>query len=237
MILVLSSFLRALGQMGSMAFLRVILLGAGLALILLGLMTWAMGQVIFAFVPETMTLPFIGDVGGIGVLLSWGGIALMMTLSVFLMIPVASLFSGMFLDTIASAVEIRHYPNLPPAKSLGFYEGIRSSINFLGVVIAVNALALIFYALSGPFAPITFWLVNGYLLGREYFSMIAQRSITDQSAKAMRRKHWAVIWLAGICMAIPLSIPILNLLIPVLGVATYTHIFHTLRANSAADLP
>jgi hypothetical protein len=31
-------------------------------------------------------------------------------------------------------------------------------------------------------------------------------------------------------MAAPLSIPVVNLLVPVLGVATFTHIFHRLAA-------
>ena len=41
-------------------------------------------------------------------------------------------------------------------------------------------------------------------------------------------------WLAGILMAAPLSVPVLNLLIPVFGVATFTHLFHTLNARRAA---
>lgn len=235
MILIFSSFLRALGQMGSGAFLRVIGLGAGLALVFLAMITWGLGQVIFAFAPQAIFLPFIGAWDGIAMLLSWGGIALMMIVSVFLMIPVASLFSGMFLETVAGAVEDRHYPNLPAARGQSLYEGIKSSINFLGLVIAVNAAALILYALSGPFAPLMFWTVNGYLLGREYFAMIAQRHISAADAKSLRRRHWAVIWGAGICMAIPLSIPVLNLIIPVLGVACYTHIFHNLNAGTGQN--
>jgi uncharacterized protein involved in cysteine biosynthesis len=113
----------------------------------------------------------------------------------------------------------------------GFYEGLKSGINFLGLVVSVNTLALLFYFLSGPFAPLVFWAVNGYLLGREYFALVSSRRIDKTAAKALRKQHWGKVWLAGICMAIPLSIPILNLIIPVLGVATYTHIFHGLAGR------
>jgi uncharacterized protein involved in cysteine biosynthesis len=232
MSLIFSSFFRALGQMGSAAFLKVIFLGVALALALLGVVTWGFGQLIYAIAPDTADLPFVGGVEGIAALLSWGGVAGMFVLSVFLMIPVASLFSGLFLDEVAGAVEARHYPALPPARGQGFYQGLRSGINFLGLVIAVNVPALILYFAFAPIAPVLFWAINGYLLGREYFALVASRRMDAPAAKTLRKQHWGKVWLAGICMAIPLSVPVLNLVIPVLGVATYTHIFHGLQGRS-----
>jgi CysZ protein len=232
MSLIFSSFFRALGQMGSGAFLKVIFLGMALALALLAAVTWGFGQVIYALSPNTVDLPFVGGIEGLAALLSWGGVALMMVLSMFLMIPVASLFSGLFLDEVAGAVEARHYPALPPARGQGFYDGLRSGVNFLGLVIAVNVPALILYVVFAPIAPVLFWGINGYLLGREYFALVSSRRMDAAAAKALRRAHWGKVWLAGICMAIPLSVPVLNLVIPVLGVATYTHIFHGLQGRS-----
>lgn len=232
MSLIFSSFFRALGQMGSTAFLKVIFLGMALALALLAAITWGFGQVIFALAPDVIDLPFVGGIEGLAALLSWGGVALMMGLSIFLMIPVASLFSGLFLDEVAGAVEARHYPALPPARGQGFYDGLRSGVNFLGLVIAVNVPALILYVIFAPIAPVLFWAINGYLLGREYFALVSSRRMDLAAAKALRKQHWGKVWLAGICMAIPLSVPVLNLVIPVLGVATYTHIFHGLQGRS-----
>ena len=45
------------------------------------------------------------------------------------------------------------------------------------------------------------------------------------SAKVLRRQHFWQVWLAGCLMAAPLSIPLVSLVIPVLGVATFTHFF------------
>lgn len=227
--MIFTAFAKALGQVFDPRFLKVIIIGFGLALALLAVITWGFSQVIAVFAPEAITLPFFGAVGGWAVLLSWGGLAAMMVLSVFLMIPVASAFSGIFLDEVADAVEVKHYPNLPAAKGQSFYEGLKSGINFLGLVIAVNTLALIFYLMSGPFAPLVFWAVNGALLGREYFTLVASRRMEPMAARALRRKHRGKIWLAGALMAAPLSVPVINLLIPVLGVATFTHILHALR--------
>ena len=49
-----------------------------------------------------------------------------------------------------------------------------------------------------------------------------------QGVRALRRRHIGQIWLAGCLMAVPL----LNMLIPVLGAATFTHMFHRLAAGA-----
>jgi CysZ protein len=52
-----------------------------------------------------------------------------------------------------------------------------------------------------------------------------------KAAKALRKRHWLTVWWAGGLMAAPLSIPFVNLLVPVLGAATFTHLFHRLLAS------
>ncbi|MEO1734371.1 MAG: EI24 domain-containing protein, partial [Pseudomonadota bacterium] len=99
-------------------------------------------------------------------------------------------------------------------------------LGFLGVLVVANLFALVLYLIFAPLAPIIFWLLNGFLLGREYFTLAAMRRIGRPAAKALRRRHIVTIWAAGTLMAIPLSVPIVNLIIPILGAATFTHIFH-----------
>ena len=129
-------------------------------------------------------------------------------------------------DTVADAVEARHYPLLPPATPVPFLDALRDTVNFLGVLIAANLLAIILYILVTPAAPFIFWGLNGFLLGREYFTLAAIRRVGRARAKEMRRENGATIWAAGALMAIPLSVPLVNLVIPILGAATFTHIFH-----------
>jgi len=80
-----------------------------------------------------------------------------------------------------------------------------------------------------PLTPFIFFGLNGFLLGREYFQIAAMRREGRQGAKALRRKHIGQIWFAGVLMALPLTIPIFNLIIPVLGAATFTHLYHRLK--------
>jgi uncharacterized protein involved in cysteine biosynthesis len=180
------------------------------------------------FTPGSITLPLIGPIGGIDTLLGWGSFVLMLVLSVFLMIPVASAFSGLFLEDVAQAVEDKYYPNLPVVAAASFGSTVIGTLNFLGVLIGVNILALFLYAIAGPLIPLIFWALNGYLLGREYFTLVAARRLGIHGAKALYKQNRAKVWMAGTLMAAPLSIPLVNLVIPVLGVATFTHLYHRL---------
>lgn len=228
--MIVSAFLAAIAQIGDRRFLRVLILGTALATALLVALSAGAALILDQILPASLDLPCLGQIGWAGDLFGWAAFALMLVLSVFLMVPVASLFAAIFLDSVADAVEDRHYPGLPPAPAVPAYDALIDTVNFFGVLIAVNALALILYALVGPFAPLLFWAVNGYLLGREYFQMVAMRRLGRAGARAMRRQYAGRIWLAGILMAAPLSLPLLGLVIPVLGVATFTHIFHRLVA-------
>lgn len=228
--MIFTAFFRALGQIGDRRFRRVLLLGVLLALALLAGFYAAFLQLIWWLTPDSIEIPFVGPVTGIETLLGWGSLLVMLALSVFLMVPVASVFTGLFLEDIVDAVEDRHYPALPPATPLPWAEALRQSVNFLGVVLAVNLGALFLYPFVGPFTPVLFWAVNGFLLGREYFTLVALRRLPPVEAAALRRRNRLRLWAAGTLMAAPLSIPVVNLVVPVLGVATFTHLFHRLAA-------
>jgi CysZ protein len=226
--MIFTAFGKALGQMGDPRFQRVLLLGVGLTFALLVAAYVGLLVLIQMFVGPETSLPLIGQVTWLNDLLSVGSFFFMMLLSVFLMVPVASAITSMFLDEVAAAVEAKHYPGLPPVPGLSVWEGVKDTVNFLGVLITANVLALVLYVMFPPAAPFIFWGLNGFLLGREYFTLAAARRVGLIEAKRLRRRHGATIWAAGVLMAMPLSIPLVNLLIPILGAATFTHIFHAL---------
>ncbi|MFV2053469.1 EI24 domain-containing protein [Aliiroseovarius sp. YM-037] len=228
-----NDFAKALGQLDDPRFRRVLALGVGLTLALLFAVYAALLGVVNWFTPDEITLPWVGTVEWVDDLLSWGSILFMTVLSMFLMVPVASAFTGFFLEDVAQAVEDRHYPHLPPAPRIAFTESLQDSLNFLALMVIANLLALVVYFLVNIFSPVVFWALNGFLLGREYFQLVAMRRLGRAGAKALRRKHGLAIWVAGILMAMPLTIPIVNLLVPVLGAATFTHLFHRLQAEAA----
>jgi uncharacterized protein involved in cysteine biosynthesis len=218
----------AAGQLGDPQFRRVLLKGVGGALVLLA--AFALGLVWLTgwLVGDGVTLPLIGEVRGLDDVFSWGAVLLVMLLSVFLMVPVASAVTSMFLDDVADAVEAVHYPSLPQGPRTPFAEALRDTVGFLGVIVGVNLAALILYVIFAPVALFIFWAVNGFLLGREYYTLAAMRRVGRTRARELRRRHFLTIWMAGILMAIPLSVPLLSLVIPILGAATFTHLFQLL---------
>ncbi len=227
--LILGSFARALAQATDRRFLRVLLLGFGLTLALLFAVYGGFLWLLDWLLPETVTLPGGREVRWLDDLLSAGSIVLMLVLSVFLMVPVASAFTGLFLEDVAAAVEARYYPHLPPVPRLPWSDALKDSLGIFGVLVGVNLLSLALYFVVGPFAPLLFWAVNGFLLGREYFQLVAMRRMGRQGAIAARKRHRGRIWLAGTLMAAPLSIPVVNLFVPILGAATFTHLFHAIE--------
>ena len=98
-------------------------------------------------------------------------------------------------------------------------------------LIAFNLLALSVSLIVPPLGVITFYLVNGYLLGREYFELVALRRLDPATATALRRRYrWRVL-IAGIVIAVLVSIPFVNLLAPVLGTAFMVHVFQGIASR------
>lgn len=226
--MIFTDFGKAVMQLADPRFRRVIGIGIVLSIALLVACYAGLLWLIESLNPGSIEIPGIGPITWLGDLLSWGSLFVMLFLSMFLMIPVASAITSMFLDDVANAVEDEYYPDLPRAPSVPFWDAVRDTVNFLGVLIGANVVALFIYALLPFLAPFIFLALNGYLLGREYFQIAAMRREGRDGAKALRKKHRGTIWIAGCLMAVPLAIPLLNLLIPVLGAATFTHLYHRL---------
>ncbi|MEM1100418.1 MAG: EI24 domain-containing protein, partial [Pseudomonadota bacterium] len=98
--MILDAFVKSLNQIGDPRFRGVLWRGIGLTAalfvgayaLLLGLIQWLVGG--------PVTLPLVGEVTWVGDLLSWGSLLVMLVVSVFLMIPVASAITSMFLDEV-----------------------------------------------------------------------------------------------------------------------------------------
>ncbi|WGH79904.1 EI24 domain-containing protein [Jannaschia ovalis] len=229
----IGDILRALSQLGDPRFRGVLLAGVGLSVALLAgfsaILIWGAQWL----VGPSVTLPWLGEVTWLDNAAGWAAVPFTLIASIFLMVPVASAFTGLFLDRIADAVEARHYPGLPPARRQGWGEMLRESAGFLGLVVGVNLLALVAYLVLAPLALFIFWAVNGFLLGREYAQLVAARHLSQAEAAGFRTRYRGRIWGLGVLMAVPLSVPVLNLLVPVVGAAAFTHLFHRIQASAA----
>ena len=155
------------------------------------------------------------------------GLALVLAL---LLAPVTALIAGFFLDDVADVIEKRDYPNEPPGRPLPLGEAIAGSLKFLGVVILGNLLALVLLLVPGVNL-VAFFLVNGYLLGREFFEFAAMRYRAPAEARLFREKHRSTVFLAGLLLAGFLAVPFVNLLTPLFAAGLMVHLHKRLSAK------
>ena len=145
----------------------------------------------------------------------------------WLLFPAAiSAVIGFFLEEIASAVEDRHYPHLSQAHGLNFSDTVLTTLRFLGIMLALNILMLPLL-LTGPLFPFVFYSVNGYLLGREYFELVALRRMSPTEATALRKQNAFKLFLTGALIAFLLTVPIINLLAPIIATGMMVHLFES----------
>jgi CysZ protein len=146
---------------------------------------------------------------------------------------------AMLLDDIAAAVERRYYPELPPGREQPLVEAILGNLIFIAVTLILNLLVLPLYFVLifiPPLNLLLFYLLNGYLLGREYFEMVAARRLDLAATKRLRRDFRGRVILAGAVIAFLLTIPIVNLVTPIIATAFMLHTFEDLRRQAAPTL-
>ncbi|MFK7738749.1 MAG: EI24 domain-containing protein [Planctomycetota bacterium] len=177
---------------------------------------------------------WLGELTDRSTWLSWLGGALTLVLSWFLFPVLAMAFVGLFLDHVAKLVERRHYPHLPKAEGLTMAESVAATVRFLATLVAANALLLgllVVMPVAYPFG----WLVtNGCLVGREYFELVAMRRLSTPDADALRRRRAAECLLTGIAITLLLTVPVVNLVAPILATAVMVHRYHDWQSPRGA---
>lgn len=171
-----------------------------------------------------------GWLGLIAAIIAGIGLALGLAL---LIAPVTAIVAGLFLDDVADVVEKTDYPKDAPGRPVPALRSLVLAIKFFGIVILGNLLAL--FLMFIPLVNIgAFFLVNGYLLGREFFEFAAMRFRSEQDAKDLRRRNAGTVFLAGLVIAAFLAVPILNLLTPLFAAAMMVHLHKAVSESEVA---
>lgn len=157
--------------------------------------------------------PLLGLLGGLATLvLGW-----------FLLPVLLVALVGLFLDQVAHAVERRHYPELPPPLVAPWWVGVGRTLRFLLLVLAANAALLVLWLLPVGYL-FAYYAVNAWLLGREYCDLVALRQWPPAAAAALRRLHRGERFVFGLVGAVLLTVPLVNLVTPVLLTAAMVHL-------------
>jgi CysZ protein len=92
--------------------------------------------------------------------------------------------------------------------------GLRFAV--LSILVNIVVLLLTLFTSVGF---VSFFLLNGYLLGREYFELAAMRHLAPGDAVALRRRYSGQVYLAGVIISGVVAVPVLNLLTPLFATA------------------
>ncbi|GGC30793.1 hypothetical protein GCM10011504_06260 [Siccirubricoccus deserti] len=223
----LAACLLTLRQIGDPAFLGPLVRGViGACIAFLGLAAaaaWLVGWL-------------AGGEGWLAGLAAAAGGLMALGLAVWLFVPVVLALSGLFLDSVAAAVERRFYPALPPASGAGL--GAQLAFN-LGLALRFGLLSLAALPLAllvPPFGAVLLWLISTIALGHGLFEGVAQRRMSVLESRRLRRQREVPVLGLGAVLAAMALVPGLNLLVPVLGTAAMTHLMHRNTGGMSAEI-
>lgn len=224
----------AVRQLSDLKFIKVLILSVALAFVVTGpfyLVFLAIASLLEWVLPASLSLPWLGDVKFLGAFTIGLASKTTWVFWTYIMSPFAAAIIGIFLEGIVDAVETRHFPHLPAVRHRSLLQMVGYSLRFLMLMLGVSLAALIVSFFSGIFAPLIFIVANGYLIGREYFEMVALRRQPPEKIDGLTRQSLRMLWLLGCALAVALSVPFLNLVVPIVGVAAITHLYHGLKVS------
>ena len=145
-------------------------------------------------------------------------------LAMWLFLPVAAIIGTLYFERIARAVERVYYPTLPPAQPAPLLDQLGASLGVGLRVFGLNLLALLLTLfLPGIGLPIG-WAVASWAMGRGLFLAVAMRRLNRRDTEALYRSVRPIAIVQGAAMASAAYFPLLNLLIPVVGIAAMVHV-------------
>jgi len=168
-----------------------------------------------------------------------GGAGVIVVVLLVLFPAFAQMVMGIFLDDIAEAVEKKHYPADPPGREVGMLTGGKQGVRLGLIVLAVNVVLLPVYLVFLFFPVLSlalYYLVNGWLLNREYFELVATRHVDEARYRFLRRRKGGTLFLAGCAIAFVFTVPVVNLVAPAWATAYMVHVFKRVEKSSASSV-
>ncbi len=231
---IIDSFTKAVAQLPDPRLRRVLIIGILGSFVIFGALWvalwWAMNSVAWTDIWGLgWFISLFGDFAGwVGSIVFFSSILF----ATFLLFPaIVTIIVGFFLEEVVDAVETRHYPSEPAPRPQPLSEVLAITTKFALIVAALNILFLPIYLLLFLLPPLNlvlYYLLNGYLVSREYYELVALRRLEPRPARRLRRAHRGRLLLAGVILVFFMTIPIVNFVTPVLATAFMVHVFQGL---------
>ena len=143
-----------------------------------------------------------------------------------LMIPLLGAFLS---DAVASRLEREEY-GVTDTPSLPLWPQVRGALWFMFTSVLWNVLALIFLIFP-PLWLVVYYVLNGWLLGRDFFETVAVRHLLPEDATALRWRLKGQILSVGMGLVLLSQLPVVNLCVPFVAVAVMVHVFWVARQS------
>lgn len=212
---IIASLFKALSDLTRPGVAKYIAYSVALTLVGLGLSLWG-GLSLFDMLTGRIETPW----------LAWVAEAMGWILGLFvtalLFVPVLGMVGALFAEPIAGAVEAAEYPALPAIRDVGIGESIAEGLRFFRLVLVANLLALPLYLIPGVNV-LTGLAVNGWLIGREYFMLVAARRYPAESVLRIWTQERARLVGLGVLLAACAFVPVLNLFVPAIATCAMVH--------------
>ncbi len=154
--------------------------------------------------------------------------------AVWLFLPLAVVIASLFMEPVCRAVERRWYPGLPPCGGAGLAAQLWDGLLVGALVAALSALSLLLALLIPGIGLVLGWAVTAWALGRGLFVAVAMRRMGRPEATALYAAKRGTVLAQGAALALAASVPLLNLLVPVLGTACMVHVLMRGKADATA---
>ena len=158
---------------------------------------------------------------------------------IFIYPAITGLLLSFVLNPVVQSVEARHYPYLPAPRNESAVEILGHGVRYFGTAVFLNLAVLIFAlpvmlatVILAPLIPFVFYALNGYLLGREYFEIVSVRRLDPHIARALRKRHKIRIFICGVVIAVLMTLPLVNWLMPVIATAFMVHVFADIQTSA-----
>lgn len=160
----------------------------------------------------TYVVPLIPDGAGWLANVSMAGEFLasvaVVVLAIALSPAISMLVGGLLFDIAAERVEKKI--GAPKARNVPLHEGLLNGLRIALPALVLNLVAIPLYFIPGVNA-VTFYSLNGFLMGREYATLAAARQMSFAEAVELRKRNGARVFFVGLaCSIIPFFGPLVG---------------------------
>jgi len=144
-------------------------------------------------------------------------------LAIALSPAISMVVGGVLFDFAAERVEKKI--GAPKARNVPLAEGVLNGARIALPALLLNLVAIPLYFIPGVNA-LTFYALNGYLMGREYATITAARHMSYREAVALRKRNGLSVFFVGLaCSVIPFFAPLV-------GASAMTRLVQAVRSGS-----